>query len=111
MRDLDAAFGGTDKIVDVKPLPEVDDPKDAVYAKVRQLFKDGNSIDEIREVTGVSERKIYEVIKDLRVSEKRIKDMQLQARALKLKDQGMSKRAIADTLKMSRTKLTRIFSL
>ena len=111
MRDLDAAFGGTDRIVNVKPLPEVDDPKDVVYAKVRQLFKDGNSIDEICEVTGVSERKIYEVIKDLRVSEKRIKDMQLQARALKLKDQGMSKRAIADTLKMSRTKLTRILSL
>ena len=111
MWDLDAAFEGTDRIVNVKPLPEVDDPKDAVYAKIRQLFTDGNSIDEICEVTGVSERKIYEVIKDLRVSEKRIKDMQLLARALKLKDQGMSKRAIADTLKMSRTKLTQILSL
>ena len=111
MRDLDAAFGGTDRIVNVKPLPEVNDPKDAVYAKIRQLFKGENSIDTIMEITSLGKSKIYEVTKDLRVSGKQIKDMQLQAHALKLKDQGMSTRAIADTLKMSRTKLTRIFSL
>ena len=111
MQDLDAAFGGTDRIVNVKPLPEVDDPKDAVYAKIRQLFKDGNSIDTIMEITSLGKSKIYEVIKDLRVSEKRIQDMQLHAHALKLKDQGMSDREIADTLKISRTKLKRILSL
>ena len=110
MHDLDAAFGGTDKIVDVKPFPETEDPENWFYANVRKLFADGKSIDEIIEITGLSERKIYEVTKDLRVSEKKQTDMQLQTDALKMLDKGMSKRAVAETLKISRTKLNRILS-
>lgn len=111
MRDLDAAFGGTDKIVNVTPIREADDPKERFYANIRQMYKDGKSIDEIVEITGLSERKIYDVTKDLRVSDKKDKDMKLQGEALKLIENGMSKRAVADTLKMSRTKLKRILAL
>ena len=111
MHDLDTAFGGTDKIVDVKPFQETDDPENRFYANVRKLFTDGKSIDEIIEITGLGKAKIYEIIKDLRVSEKKQKDMQLQTEGLKLLDNGMSKRAVAEKLKISRTKLNNILSL
>ena len=111
MRDLDAAFGGTDKIVDVKPFPETEDPENRFYANVRKLFTDGNSVDEIIEITGLGKAKIYDVIKDLRVPTKKKKDMPLQKEALELLDSGMSKRAVAEKMKMSRTKLNRILSL
>ena len=68
MRDLDAAFGDTDKIVKVRPFREADDPEQRFYANIRQLFKDGNSIDEIIEITELGKAKIYEVTQDLRVS-------------------------------------------
>ena len=110
MHDLDAAFGGTDKIVDVKPFPETEDPENRFYANVRKMFTNGKSIDEIIEITGLSKRKIYDVTKDLRVSGKKQTDMQLQTDALKMLDKGMSKRAVAETLKISRTKLNRILS-
>ena len=77
MRDLDAAFGGTDKIVDVKPFPEVDDPENRFYAKVRKLFSDGNSVTEIAKITQLSERKIYDVTQDLRVSKTSQKHQQV----------------------------------
>ena len=111
MRDLDAAFDGTDKIVNVKPFPETDDPENRLYANVRKMFTDGNSIDEIIETTGLGKAKIYEVIQDLRASSKKQRDIQLQTEALTLMEKGMSQRAIAGTLKISRRKLTRILSL
>lgn len=111
MRDLDIAFGDTDKIVNVTPFQEAADPKQRFSANIRQLFKEEKSVAEIVEITGVSERKIYEVTQDVRASRKNQKDMQLQTEALKLRADGMSKRAIAAEMKMSRTKLDRIFSL
>ena len=111
MHDLDAAFGGTDKIVDVKPFPEVEDPEKRFYANVRKLFIDGKSIDEIIEITGLGKAKIYDITNDLRVSEKKQKDMQLQKKALELLNKSMSKRAVAEKLKISRTKLNKILLL
>ena len=111
MRDLDAAFDGTDKIVNVKPFPEVDDPENRFYANVRQLFKEGKSVDEIIKITGFGKAKIYDITQDLRVSGKKQEDIQLQTEALKMLDNGMSKRAIAEKMKVSRTKLDRILSL
>ena len=91
MRDLDAAFGDTDRIVKVKPLPEVDDPKDMFYAKVRQLFKNGKRIEEIMEITGLGKAKIYEVTQDLRMS----KTAQIRQQVYQWHDDGIPVEDIA----------------
>ena len=111
MHDLDTAFGGTDKIVDVKPFQETDDPENRFYANVRKLFTDGKSVDQIIEITGLGKAKIYDVTKDLRVSEKKQDDTRIQTEALKMINKGMSKRSIAEKMKVSRKKLDRILSL
>ena len=77
MLDLDAAFDDTDKIFNVKPFPEAEDPENRFYANVRKLFIDGKSIDEIIEITGLGKAKIYDVIKDLRVSKTSQKHQQV----------------------------------
>ena len=111
MRDLDVAFGDTNKIVAVTPFPESEAPENRFYAKVRQLYKQGKSVIEIIEIIGLRKTKIYEILQDLRVSGKKHEDIQLQTEALKMLDNGISKRAIAKKMKMSRKKLDRILSL
>ena len=104
MRDLDAAFGDTDKIVNVKPFPETDDPENRFYANVRELFTSGKSVTEIAKITGLSERKIYEVIKDLRVSTKSVRDATI---CQQYQDHGSVKR-IADALGIGRATVNRV---
>ena len=94
MRDLDAAFGDTDTIVNVTPFQEADDPEQRFYANIRQLFKEGKSIDEILEITGLSERKIYDITQDLRVS----KTAQKRQHVYQWHDDGIDVNTIAERI-------------
>lgn len=92
----------------VQKLPEIDTPKQALYAEVKKLFADDVSIVEIVDRTGVSRRKVFDVTKCQRIRKDRNADAELRDRAEKELERGASLTATAKTLGISRRKLKRI---
>ena len=108
--DPDIGFTDTPigQTLTVQKLPEMDTPKQALYAEVKKLFADGVSIMEIVDRTGVSRRKVFDVTKCQRIRKKRNADTELRDRAEKELESGASLTVTAKTLGISRRKLKRI---
>ena len=108
--DTDIGFTDTPigQTLTVQKLPEMDTPKQALYAEVKKLFADGVSIVEIVDRTGVSRRKVFDVTKCQRIRKDSNADAELRDRAEKELESGASLTATAKTLGISRRKLKRI---
>ena len=104
MRDLDVAFGDVGTVISVKPLSEMEAPKAQLYREVVELAKQGMSVKAIAEQTGVSERKIRDLTKDIRDTSKAERDAEI----LRRDATGQSKKRIATEMRIGRATVKRI---
>ena len=104
MRDLDIAFGDVGTVISVKPLSEMEAPKEQLYQEVVELAKQGMSVKVIAEQTGVSTRKVEDLTKDIRDTSKAERDAEI----LRRDANGQSKKRIATEMEIGQATVKRI---